>query len=61
MEQKLVTVKRYCGEYHNFFFVPGSIDSMSSMIKEGWVVKEIISNDSKAQNAVILFERKKNA
>lgn len=54
--QKVKTVSRFDGEYHNFFFSPGSIDSLERNIQEGWMVK-FISDDRANEKAVIIFER----
>lgn len=41
--------------YYNFFFTPGSIDSLKSMIDRGWNL--VFIKDDKEQNiAVAVFE-----
>jgi esterase/lipase superfamily enzyme len=53
-EQKIVYVTEEFGQYHNFFFTPGSIGSLSNYIEDGWVVKFIKDGGNKA---CILLER----
>jgi hypothetical protein len=50
--QRLITVGG--ADYINFFFTPGSIDSLHQFISRGWIVKHIKDDGS---TAVILFEK----
>lgn len=54
IEQKVVTVEEFHGEYHNFFFVPGSHESLQRYIDDGWTVKFIKDSGTRA---VVVFER----
>ena len=52
VEQTVVTL--FYDEYYNFFFTPGSQDSLSDFLSRGWVVKHINDTGTKAS---VLFER----
>lgn len=54
--QKTVTVDKYDGRYHNFFFSPYSYGSLASHMSEGWIVKHI-SDNQELERAFVLFER----
>ena len=54
--QKVVTVRSGDGQYYNFFFTPGSWNSLEQYLAEGWVVRHI-NDDQKSQHASILFEK----
>ncbi len=56
VDQKVVNLQKYNGEYLNFFFTPGSIGSLQSHIRDNWIVK-FIKDDPERQEAVVLFER----
>lgn len=58
VEQKVVTVCCRDGAYHNFFHSPGSIDSLESHIKAGWIVVNM-NNDIEGKKASVLFQREK--
>lgn len=44
------------GDYYNFFFTPGSIDSFRSYIIAGWRVV-FIKDDPTNEKVTVLFER----
>lgn len=54
--QKLITVRSGEGEYENFFFSPGSLNSLQRHLDCGWFVKYIID---KTDHAAILLERER--
>jgi hypothetical protein len=56
IEQKVISVTRSDGAYYNFFFTPGAINSMASLIEKGWRLK-FIKDDPQAERAVAVFER----
>ena len=58
-EQIVVNVWRDEGQYHNFFWSPGSCDSLKGYLKSGWLVK-FIKDDPENEKACIIFERSKN-
>lgn len=54
--QKLVTLSRRDGQYLNFFYTPGSIDSLERFLSNGWLVKEMELN-KEAQTGWVLLEK----
>lgn len=59
IEQKVVNLSNM-EEINKFYFVPGSIDSLSSHVKEGWLVRETV-RDYQNKKAVILFQKETNS
>lgn len=55
-KQKVITVDWQHGAYYNFFFTPGSIESLNSIIENGWSLV-FIKDDKKAERAVAVFEK----
>lgn len=54
--QRVVTKNSYYGEYYNFLYSPGSIDSLVRFIEDGWTLYYI--NDNKeAEQLVAVFEK----
>lgn len=54
VEQKVITVTHQDGAYHNFFFTPGSLDSMQDIINKGWRLKFLKDDGNRA---VAVFEK----
>lgn len=54
--RKVVTVLHDHGDYYNFFWTPGSMDSLARHIKEGWRLV-FIQDDRVNERAVAVFER----
>lgn len=57
-EQKVVTVSRSYGQYHNFFYTPGSMGSLENYIKDGWTLIHL-NDDRQNEQAIAIFERPK--
>jgi len=43
-------------DYYNFFYTPGSIESLDYFIRNGWIVINMI-NDEKAKTASVLLQK----
>lgn len=54
--QKVITKDRNDGDYYNFFFTPGSINSMENMIRSGWTLVHI-NDDKKSERVSAVFEK----
>lgn len=46
------------GGYYNFFYTPGSIDSMVKLIEGGWILI-FIKDDPEVPRVLAVFEREK--
>ena len=55
-EQKLVTVRHTDGQYYNFWYTPGSINSLEQHLDDGWIAIHI-KDDPDMETAVVLFEK----
>jgi uncharacterized protein YjhX (UPF0386 family) len=54
MEQRLIHLERRDGKYYNFFNTSGSIASLDSFLKKGWVVLEMNVDHDKQSGWVLL-------
>jgi len=55
-QQKYLNLSRADGQFYNFLYTPGSINSLHSHLKDGWIVKEMHLNHDD-QSGFVLFER----
>lgn len=53
-EQKYLALSEHNGQRHNFFFSAGSLDSIDSLLKDGWRVIYIRDEN---YNTAVLLER----
>ena len=54
--QKVITGGHDGGAYYNFFFTPGSFESMNWFIEKGWVLVSLV-HDANARRFCAVFER----
>jgi hypothetical protein len=54
-EQRVITLTQRDAQHYNFFHSPGSIGSLESLSREGWIVKDIIKLGE--DNATVILQR----
>ncbi len=55
VRQQYHAVERADGAYYNFFFTPGSFQSLAWFVDHGWALA-FIKDDPETQRAVAIFE-----